>query len=129
MHEGRGYAAEGQAGEFAILETTLTPELILEGQAREFVHQIQTLRKDAGLAVDDRIVLYYDGPLASLLATHGDHVARETLAAAVQAGLREGLVTRDLRLDDLRVRVGIARAPKDRDRGPGTRDRRKQHTL
>src|SRR5207249_2020106 len=51
MHEAQGYAAEGQAGEFAVLETTLTPDLVLEGQARELVHQIQNLRKDAGLAV------------------------------------------------------------------------------
>ena len=123
MHEARGYAAEGQGGEFAILETTLTPELVLEGQARELVHQIQNLRKDAGLAVDDRIVLHYDGPLAALLAAHGDYVARETLAVALKAGLTDGLVTRDLNLDDVRVRVGIARAPRDRDQGSGNRER------
>ncbi len=109
MHEAQGYAAEGQAGEFAILETTLTPELVLEGQARELVHQIQHLRKDAGLAVDDRIALVHDGGLEPILRAHRAYIEREILAVEVRedpAGARH-----DVRLDGRHVRVGLQRVP------------------
>jgi len=42
----------------AALRTKLTPELAQEGWAGEVVHQVQKLRKQAGIAIDDRIVLY-----------------------------------------------------------------------
>ncbi|HLE78415.1 MAG TPA: class I tRNA ligase family protein [bacterium] len=114
MHEAQGYAADGAMGEFAILETALTPELELEGRARELVHQVQTLRKDAGLAVDDRIVLLHDGGLEAMLPAFGPYIQRETLADAIRTGLAAGtdrtLLVRELRLDGEKVAVGIARA-------------------
>jgi isoleucyl-tRNA synthetase len=109
MHEARGYAAEGAGGEFAVLETDLTPALLQEGQAREVVHQVQTLRKDADLAVDDRIVLHYEGPLDPLLAAHRDYIMRETLAVELRAGLPAGAPARDIRLDGVNIRLSIAR--------------------
>jgi isoleucyl-tRNA synthetase len=118
MHETGGYAAEGASGEFAILETALTPELELEGRARELVHQVQTLRREAGLAIDDRIVLLHDGGLTDVLRVHGDYVRRETLAESTRqmtgtvpvAGGPPVVHHKDLRLDGEKVRVGIARA-------------------
>jgi len=107
MHEAQGYAAEGQAGEFAILETTLSPDLILEGQARELVHQIQNLRKDAGLAVDDRIQVFHDGSLEPILAVHRAYIQREILAVEIRRD--PGQARHDLRLDGRQVRVGIAK--------------------
>jgi len=107
MHEAQGYAAEGQAGEFAILETALTPELELEGQARELVHQVQNLRKDAGLAVDDRIALVHDGGLAPILRAHRAYIEREILAVEVRED--RAAARHDLRLDGRHVRVGITR--------------------
>ena len=109
MHEARGYAAEGAGGEFAILETDLTPALLQEGQARELVHQVQTLRRDADLAVDDRIVLHYEGPLDPLLAAHRDYIMRETLTVELRAGLPAGAPARDIRLDGVNIRLSIAR--------------------
>ncbi len=108
MHEAHGYAAEGTGGEFVVLETALTPALVLEGHARELVHQVQQLRKDAGLAVDERIVLHYEGDLDALLRTHGDYVKRETLSVEVRGGLSETLTTREVRLNGGHIRVGIA---------------------
>jgi len=109
VHEASGYAAEGAGGEFAVLETTLTPELLLEGHARELVHQVQQLRKDAGLAVDDRIVLHYEGDLEKLLQVHGKYLARETLSLEVRRGLSGALATREVRLNGVYIRVGVAR--------------------
>jgi len=110
MHETKGYAAEGGHGEFAILETALTPDLVLEGRARELVHQVQTLRKDAGLAVHDRIVLHFEGPLEEVIGVHRDYVMRETLASDVRRGVPSGAAARDVRLDGANVRLSIARA-------------------
>jgi len=116
MHESKGFAAEGSGGEFAILETTLSPELVLEGQARELVHQIQNLRRDAGLAVDDRIVVVHDGSLEPLLKAHRAYIARETLAVDVAKDEKlaslHNLRVAELRLDGEKVRVGIRPAGK-----------------
>jgi isoleucyl-tRNA synthetase len=117
MHEAGGYAAEGASGEFAILETALTPELEMEGRARELVHQVQNLRREAGLAIDDRIVLLHDDGLNDLLRVHGDYVRRETLAEATAqmdgpvpvSAAGQSVYHKDLRLDGEEVRVGIAR--------------------
>jgi len=109
LHSTRGYAAEGADGEFAILETLLTPDLVLEGQARELVHQVQTLRKEAELAVSDRIVLYYEGPLQDLLAAYGEYIRRETLAVELREGLPSGQPAHTLQLDGAQVRLALAR--------------------
>ncbi len=109
LHEARGYAAEGQGGEFAILETTLTPDLVLEGQARELVHQIQMLRREAGLAVTDRIVVFHDGQLGPILDAHGDYIRREVLAVDVRED--PARATSPVRLDARVVRVGLVRVP------------------
>jgi isoleucyl-tRNA synthetase len=63
------------------VRTELTVELRREGQARDLVRQVQQLRKDAGLAVSDRIVAYLsDVPqVRSVLNLHGDTVRSETL--------------------------------------------------
>ncbi len=54
-----GFASESAKGLTAILDTELTDELIAEGLARELVSKIQTMRKDSGFEVTDRIVVYY----------------------------------------------------------------------
>lgn len=110
MHEARGYAAEGQGGEFAILETELSAALLLEGQARELVHQVQTLRKAAALAVDDRIVLHYDGALEPVLEAYRDYIMRETLAVDLRRGLPAAAPARDVRLDGENIRLAVMRA-------------------
>ncbi len=107
MHEARGYAAQGSAGELAILETDLTPELLLEGQARELVHLVQNLRKDAALEVDARIVLHYEGPLDPVLAAHRDYIMRETLTTEIRAGIPPQAHAVVVRVDTDAARVGI----------------------
>src|SRR3972149_1122988 len=86
IHPAEGYAAEGLGGEFAILDVRLTPELVAEGRARELVHQVQQMRKDAGLDLADRIVLFVEGDagLDDLLRDHGAYLRRETLAVDLQ---------------------------------------------
>lgn len=50
---------ELKLGELSIeLDTKLTPALIAEGQAREIVRQIQDARKEAGTALDEKVIVY-----------------------------------------------------------------------
>jgi isoleucyl-tRNA synthetase len=64
------------------LDTTVTPELAAEGIARDVVRIVQQARRDAALAVSDRIRLTVgaDGAVAEAVRAHADFVAGETLA-------------------------------------------------
>jgi isoleucyl-tRNA synthetase len=72
-------------GGFVVLDTDVTPELAAEGIARDLVRAVQQARKDAGLAVSDRIALTLSAPAETLDAarTHEAMIAAETLAASV----------------------------------------------
>jgi isoleucyl-tRNA synthetase len=50
-----GYLTASEGGLTIALDNTLTPELVQEGMAREFVNRIQNLRKDSGFDVVDKI--------------------------------------------------------------------------
>ena len=52
----QGYVVAKENGFTLALDTTLTPELIREGFVRELIRQIQVMRKDAGFAVEQRII-------------------------------------------------------------------------
>jgi isoleucyl-tRNA synthetase len=77
-----GWAVAGEDGLTVALDLTLDEQLELEGRAREAIHTVNTMRKDAGLAITDRIVLTLPGELAE----HQDWIARETLAERVEPG-------------------------------------------
>ncbi|MCB9164143.1 MAG: isoleucine--tRNA ligase [Flavobacteriales bacterium] len=66
------------------LDITLNDELIQEGIARELVSRIQTLRKETGLEVTDRIDLHIlrngDGRFEQAVRAHAGHILAETLA-------------------------------------------------
>jgi isoleucyl-tRNA synthetase len=77
-----GWAVAGEDGLTVALDLALDSELELEGRAREAIHQVNTMRKDAGLEITDRIAL----TLPSELAEHQEWIARETLAERVEPG-------------------------------------------
>ncbi|HET9000409.1 MAG TPA: isoleucine--tRNA ligase [bacterium] len=108
-----GLVGAGEAGAWVALETTLTDELIREGMARELIHQIQQLRKEAGFQIADRITLYYEGDsaLVDVLHTHRDYVLREVLGQEARPGVppAAGAVHRKaLRMDGRVLTVAIA---------------------
>ncbi len=71
-----------------VLDPAVTPELAAEGTARDVVRVVQQARREAGLAVSDRIALTVSGPDAVLDAvrTHEAFVAGEVLATSVSYG-------------------------------------------
>ena len=56
-----GYYSLSDFGVTVAIDTTLTEELITEGFVREIISKVQTMRKDAGFEVMDRINIYVDG--------------------------------------------------------------------
>ncbi|GIH11346.1 isoleucine--tRNA ligase [Rhizocola hellebori] len=80
-------------GGVVVLDTTLTPELSAEGLARDVVRVVQQARRDADLAVTDRIDLVVSGSPEVQAATTSflDFLKSETLAESVSfAALSEG---------------------------------------
>jgi isoleucyl-tRNA synthetase len=77
-----GYAvAEG--GSLAVgLSTEITPELEMEGLARDLVRAIQNARRTADLKVEDRIVLHLDGSgrIREAIDAHRGYISGEVLA-------------------------------------------------
>ena len=71
------------------LDIVQTPELVLEGMARELIHPIQNLRKDSGFSLTDRIdtFIFADGAahesIEKALAVHGMYVASQTLSRSL----------------------------------------------
>ena len=87
--EGSEAVAVLPSGGFVVLDLDVTPELAREGVARDLVRSVQQVRRDAGLAVGDRIVLTLasdDPAVAEAAREHGAMLARETLAVDVLAG-------------------------------------------
>jgi isoleucyl-tRNA synthetase len=78
-------ALPGNAGLIA-LDLRVTPELAAEGTARDVVRVVQQARRDAGLAVSDRIRLTVgaDGAVAGAVRAHAGFVAAETLAVDLE---------------------------------------------
>ena len=76
----------------AALVTDLTPELIEEGFAREFVRRLQDLRKTADLDIADRIkVIYLASPkLAAAIQTYSTYIMSETLTVEMKVGENPG---------------------------------------
>ncbi len=83
-----GFAVAPEGGDLAALATELTPALIREGLAREFVRRVQDLRKTADLQISDRIRIFYTASpkLGEAVRQHTDYITSETLAAALTEG-------------------------------------------
>jgi isoleucyl-tRNA synthetase len=83
-----GMAVLSEGGVTVALDTTLTPDLVAEGLAREVVRRVQTLRKEADFQLDDRIVTTYetDDELGAVVAAWAEYIRAETLSDALVAG-------------------------------------------
>jgi isoleucyl-tRNA synthetase len=66
-----------------ILNTELTDELKLEGLVRELIRQINQLRKEMGLTVKDKVIIYQEG-LDDVFAKFGEEIQKATLAEKVE---------------------------------------------
>lgn len=83
-----GYIAESDKDITVVLDTTLSTELINEGFVREIVSKIQTMRKEAGFEVLDKIDFYHNGnnKLAEIINNNLNEIKTDVLATNVYEG-------------------------------------------
>ena len=107
-----GWLVESGGGLTVALDTTLTPELINEGLAREFVNRVQNMRKDAGFEVTDRIRNHIEAPsrVAEAVQRLSDYVKSETLATQVIVGRDSAEHWEKWNIDGEPCEIGISKA-------------------
>ena len=89
------------------LDHRITPELYSEWLAREFVHHVQNMRKDADLEVTQRIKIMFDGSssLVGALEQHSSYIQAETLAVDFQ--LNSSISALDMKIGDQLGKIEI----------------------
>ena len=107
-----GLTAVSDAGFLVAVSTEVTPELLLEGQARELVHRIQNMRRDAGFDIADRILTYYHGEdLGEILAAHGDYIKQETLSTyLIRSPAPDNAHVEELQFDGVNATIALVKA-------------------
>ena len=108
-----GFAVAEEGAYVAALVTDLTPELVQEGLAREFVRRVQDLRKAAELDVADRIEMFIEASagLRSAIEAHKDYITSETLTSKLSFATppEKSSVVED-EFDGEKVKVGLIKA-------------------
>lgn len=102
-----GLAVESNAGNVVALDMNITPELFVEGEARDLVRAIQDLRKEANLHLADRIALSILGA-EEVIAAHADYIAQETLCQQLNKGqLRERLIDKHIIIGQRKIIIEL----------------------
>ena len=108
-----GFAAEEDRGYSVALSTEITPELRLEGDARELVHGIQNMRRSADFDIADHIVTYYvsSPELDAVIAAHSEYIRQETLSQELLSqSPAYDAYTETLKVNDIQATIGVRRA-------------------
>jgi isoleucyl-tRNA synthetase len=81
-----GWAVASGDGVTVALDLGLDDELVLEGEAYELIHQVNSLRKERGFELTDRIALTVPEAQRELVDRHGEWISREVLATSIDVG-------------------------------------------
>ena len=105
-----GFAVQMDRGISVVLDIRLTDELIEEGYVRELVSKLQTMRKEAGFDVMDRITVWHSGneQLAGVFERNHDWIALEVLADGISGGVGDGY-GKEWQINDQRVNLWVKR--------------------
>ena len=103
-----GFVSESDNTMSVVLDTNLTPELIEEGFVRELISKIQTMRKEAGFEVTDRIRVYARGSekIREILSRFGDQIRHDVLADTIETGNTAGY-EKDWNINGESVSMGV----------------------
>ena len=105
-----GWIVESENGVTVAVDTELSPQLISEGLAREFVNRIQNMRKDAGYKVTDKINVEFSGNSDFIFAINSfaNYIAAETLAEKIKNKTElEGGFLQDWKIgaDEIKIKI------------------------
>jgi len=103
-----GYAVQTDRGLSVVLDIRLTDELIEEGYVRELVSKLQTMRKEAGFDVTDRISVGFgdNERLAGVFERNRGTIAAEVLADEIVSGEIDGY-GKDWQINDQKLRMWV----------------------
>ena len=89
-----GYVTEEDSHRTVVLDTNLSEGLIEEGFVREIISKIQTMRKEAGFEVMDRIYVYSSGNdrIADYMKRYHEEIQRDVMATDIQFETVKGYV-------------------------------------
>lgn len=105
-----GWIVESETGVTVAVDTHLTPELISEGLAREFVNRIQNMRKDAGFQVTDKINIAFSGnsDFKTAINSFTKYIAVETLAEKIETKVEfNGGFVQDWKIGEDEIKIKI----------------------
>ena len=87
-----GFVSETEREITVVLDTNLTEELIEEGFVREIISKLQTMRKEAGFEVQDRITVYYgdNTRISGIIERNKELISEEVLADSMHPSTGEG---------------------------------------
>ena len=87
-----GYVSESDNKIKVVLDTKLTPELLEEGFVREIISKVQTMRKEAGFEVMDKITVFAkdNEKVINILNANADEIKSEVLATDIVTGSTDG---------------------------------------
>ena len=115
MTQMEGYVTEGDNTVTVVLDTNLTPELVEEGFVRELISKIQTMRKEAGFEVMDKISIYYhaDEKVADIFHKYGKNIMGDVLGTEVVAeadsfdAKEDGIYCKEWNINGEKVLLGV----------------------
>ncbi|HAT88504.1 MAG TPA: isoleucine--tRNA ligase [Roseburia sp.] len=115
MTQMEGYVTEGDNTVTVVLDTNLTPELVEEGFVRELISKIQTMRKEAGFEVMDKISIYYhaDEKVADIFHKYGNDIMGDVLGTEVVAeadsfdAKEDGIYCKEWNINGEKVLLGV----------------------
>ena len=108
MTQLEGFVANSDKGITVVMDTNLTPELIEEGFVREIVSKIQTMRKDAGFEVMDRIVVTVceNDKLEDLIHNNSESIKKIVLADTIENSQAKGFI-KEWDINGEKVTLGV----------------------
>ena len=103
-----GYVSENDNGITVVMDTNLSEELLEEGFVREIISKVQTMRKEAGFEVMDKIAVTYEGTekAEKVFADNASTIADETLALEVTKAAPAGY-TKEWKINGEAVTIGV----------------------
>ena len=110
MAQTEGFVADGDNYVTVVLDTNLTEELLEEGFVREIVSKIQTMRKEAGFEVMDRISVSYatTDKLVAIFEKNTAVIAGEVLADSIVAGT-DGAYSKEWNINGEKVTLAVTK--------------------
>jgi isoleucyl-tRNA synthetase len=108
-----GLVVASEGAYMAALKTDLTPELVREGLAREFVRRVQDLRKQSEFDIADRIYMHVNASenLTQAIQEYQDYIMGETLTLELKSGDPPGEAAKsEFEFDGEQASVGLVKA-------------------